>query len=107
MTAADGQSFHDHHFARLLDARRHLLDELADWSSDPDFVHAPFSSGCGRLMRDLEVQQRERAVLVCTGIAMPKYVPPEIFRLTVTPGHFERMVDVPDGAFLDGERGTR
>lgn len=80
-----------------------LMTLAAYWSSDPDFIHAPFSSGCGLLMRDLESQERERAVLGCTDIAMRKYVPPEILCLTVTPGHFERMVDVPDGAFLDGE----
>lgn len=78
-----------------------LMTLAAYWSSDPDFIHAPFSSGCGLLLRDLESQERERAVLGCTDIAMRKYLPPEILCLSISPGHFERMVDFPDGAFLD------
>ena len=50
-----------------------------------------------------ENQERERAVLGCSDIAMRKYIPPDILCLTVAPRHFERMLDVPDGAFLDGE----
>ena len=52
------------------------------------------------MLRELESRERERAVLGCTDIAMRKYIPPEILCLTVRPGHFERMVDFPDGAFL-------
>lgn len=80
-----------------------LMTLAAYWSSDPDFIYAPFSSGCGLLMREVESAERERAVLGCTDIAMRKYIPPEILCLTVTPRHFERMVTVPDGSFLDGE----
>ena len=80
-----------------------LMTLASYWSSDPDFIHAPFSSGCGLMLRELENQKRERAVLGCTDIAMRKYVPPGILCLTVSPGHFERMVNVPDGAFLDRE----
>jgi hypothetical protein len=53
------------------------------------------------MWREVERQPRERAVVGCTDIAMRKYVPPEILALSVTPCHFERMVDFPDGAFLN------
>jgi hypothetical protein len=75
----------------------------AFWSSDPDFVTAPFSSGCGLLWRDLDQQNRERAMIGCTDIAMRRYIPPEILCLTVRPGHFEKMVGFPEGAFLNRE----
>jgi len=78
-----------------------LMTLSAYWSSDPDFIHAPFSSGCGLMFRDLENQDRKRAVLGCTDIAMRKYVPPEIMCITVSPKHFETMVNVPDDAFLN------
>lgn len=78
-----------------------LMTLAAYWSSDPDFVHAPFSSGCGLMLRELESQDRERAVIGCTDIAMRKYIPPEIMALTVSPGHFERMTNFPDDAFLN------
>ena len=77
-----------------------LMTLASYWSSDPDFIHAPFSSGCGLMFRDLVNQDRERAVLGCTDIAMRKHIPPEILCLTVTPAHFERMTNVPEGAFL-------
>lgn len=80
-----------------------LMTLASYWSSDPDFIHAPFSSGCGLLLRELEGQERERAVLGCTDIAMRKYIPPDILCLTVRPGHFERMVNFPDDAFLNKE----
>ncbi len=71
------------------------------WSSDPDLVSAPFSSGCGLLWRDLINQERDRPLIGCTDMAMRKYLPPEILCLTVTPQRFERMMTVPDGSFLD------
>jgi hypothetical protein len=78
-----------------------LMTLAAYWSSDPDFISAPFSSGCGLLLRELESQRRERAVLGCTDIAMRKHLPPNILCLTVSPAHFGRMVDFPDDAFLN------
>jgi hypothetical protein len=80
-----------------------LMTLAAFRSSGPDFIHAPFSSGCGLMLRELENQERERAVLGCTDIAMRKHIPPEILCLTVPPGLFEQMVDFPDGAFLNKE----
>jgi hypothetical protein len=80
-----------------------LMTLASYWSSDPDFIHAPFSSGCGLLLRELEDQQRERAVLGCTDIAMRRYIPPDILCLTVRPGHFQRMANFPDDAFLNKE----
>jgi len=71
------------------------------WSSDPDLVAAPFSSGCGLLWRDVENQDRDRPVIGCTDIAMRKYLPPEILCLSVTPERFEEMMTVPEGSFLD------
>jgi hypothetical protein len=71
------------------------------WSSDPDLIAAPFSSGCGLLWREVENQERDRPVIGCTDMAMRKYIPPEILCLTVTPGRFEQMMTVPDGSFLD------
>jgi hypothetical protein len=78
-----------------------LMTLAAYWSSDPDFIYAPFSSGCGLLWRELEKHDRERAVIGCTDIAMRKHIPPELLALSVTPRHFERMVGFPKGAFLN------
>jgi hypothetical protein len=78
-----------------------LLTLATYWSSDPDEVAAPFSSGCGLMWRELEASGRDRAVLGCTDIAMRKYLPAELLGLSVTPTRFARMVDFPDGAFLN------
>jgi hypothetical protein len=78
-----------------------LLTLTAYWSSDPDEVAAPFSSGCGLMWRELEASGRDRAVLGCTDIAMRKYLPPELLGLSVTPARFARMVEFPDEAFLN------
>jgi len=78
-----------------------LMTLSAYWSSDPDFIHAPFSSGCGLMFRDLDNQNRERAVLGCTDIAMRKYIPPEIMCISVSPRHFETMTSFPEDSFLN------
>lgn len=80
-----------------------LLTLAAWWTSDPGTIHAPFSSGCGLLWRELETYPGDHAVLGCTDIAMRRYVPPEILCLSVTPGHFETMLGYPDDAFLNRE----
>jgi hypothetical protein len=77
-----------------------LMTLAAYWSADPDFVQAPFSSGCGLLWRELQAQERDRAILGCTDIAMRKYLPPNILSISVTPKHFEKMTTFPDNAFL-------
>jgi hypothetical protein len=71
------------------------------WSSDPDLVAAPFSSGCGLLWRELENMEEDRPVIGCTDMAMRKYIPPEMLCLTVSPARFEKMMTIPDGSFLD------
>ncbi len=78
-----------------------LMTLAAYWSSDPELILAPFSSGCGLLWRELDNQERERAVIGCTDIAMRKYIPPEMLCLTVSPEHFEKMLGFPDDAFLN------
>lgn len=70
------------------------------WSSDPDLICAPFSSGCGMLLRELENQEKDRVVIGCTDIAMRRYIPPNMLSITVSPRRFERMVGFPDEAFL-------
>ena len=70
------------------------------WSSDPELITAPFSSGRGLMLRDLENQPERPAIIGCTDMAMRKYVPPEILCLTARPAHFEKMMTVPDGSFL-------
>lgn len=80
-----------------------LMILAAYWSSDPDFVIAPFSSGCGLMLRDLENQDHERAVIGCTDIASRKYIPHDMLCLSVLPPLFERMVDFPDKTFLNKE----
>jgi hypothetical protein len=75
----------------------------AYWSSDPDEIAAPFSSGCGLMWRELISFDRDRPILGCTDIAMRKYVPPHILCLTVSPARFEKMVNFPDGSFLNRE----
>lgn len=78
-----------------------LLTLAAFWSSDPDEVVAPFSSGCGLMWRELEASGRDRAVLACTDIAMRQHLPPELLGLSVTPARFAQMVEFPDDAFLN------
>ena len=78
-----------------------LMTLAAYWTSDPDAIHAPFSSGCGLMLRELEAVKGERAVIGCTDIAMRKYLPPDMLCLTVSPSRFEQMVDFPDEAFLN------
>lgn len=78
-----------------------LMTLAAYWSSDPEFIYATFSSGCGLLWRELEKQDRDRAVIGATDIAMRKYLPPEILCLSVSGAHFEKMLAFPDGAFLN------
>ncbi len=73
------------------------------WTSDPDTVHAPFSSGCGLLRREPESYGEGHAVIGCTDLAMRKYLPPALLCLTVLPGHFETMLTYPDSAFLNKE----
>ena len=80
-----------------------LTTLAAYWSSAQDEVIAPFSSGCGLMWRDLVNQDRDRALIGGTDIAMRKYLPPEILTLTVSPRRFERMADFPDDAFLNRE----
>ena len=77
-----------------------LMILAAFWSSDPDEIHAAFSSGCGLLWEVFHHHTRDRAVIGCTDIAMRKYIPPEILCLSVTPQRFEQMLDFPDDAFL-------
>ena len=78
-----------------------LMTLAGYWSSDPEIISAPFSSGCGLLLRELESTGGERAVIGCTDIAMRKYLPPEMLCLTVSPAMFERMVEFPKEAFLN------
>lgn len=80
-----------------------LMTLASYWSSDPDEIAAPFSSGCGLMWRELISFDRDRAIIGCTDIAMRKYLPPEILCLTVSPTRFQKMVNFPDEAFLNKE----
>lgn len=74
---------------------------LSTFHSGPrDLVIAPFSSGCGLLLRELEGMDRDTAIIGTTDLAMRKYLPPETISLTVSPSRFEKMMDVPDDSFL-------
>jgi hypothetical protein len=74
---------------------------LATYFSGPDdYVRGPFSSGCGLMLRELESQEKDAAILGTTDLAMRKYLPPDILALTVTPARFEKMLSVPDDSFL-------
>jgi len=77
-----------------------LMTLAAFWSSDPDEIAAPFSSGCGLMWEVFNNFEKDRAVIGATDLAMRRYLPPEIISLTVSPERFERMVDFPDDAFL-------
>lgn len=77
-----------------------LMTLASYWSGRDDEIAAPFSSGCGLMWREVVNQERDRAVLGCTDIAMRRYLPPEILSLTVSPARFERMLSFPDSAFL-------
>jgi hypothetical protein len=80
-----------------------LLTLAAYWSSDPEEIIAPFSSGCGLMWRELISFDRDRPIIGCTDIAMRKYLPPEILSLSVSPARFRKMVDFPEEAFLNRE----
>ena len=73
------------------------------WSSDPNLMFAPFSSGCGLLWRELENAGADRPVIGCTDLAMRRYIPPEVMCFTVSPARFEQMIGFPDEAFLNKE----
>ncbi|HTP30432.1 MAG TPA: DUF169 domain-containing protein [Anaeromyxobacteraceae bacterium] len=76
-----------------------LITLASYWSSDPEEVVAPFSSGCGLMWRELVNQNRDRAILGATDIAMRRYLPPHLMALSVSPARFQRMVNFPDDAF--------
>ena len=78
-----------------------LMTLATYWTSAPDEIAAPFSSGCGLMWRELRAQPRDRAILGCTDIAMRRYLPPELLCLTVSPSRFTQMLTYPDGAFLN------
>lgn len=86
----------------LVDADRlaAVMRLVGFWTSDPDQIAAPFSSGCGLMWRELENQDKDRAIIGCTDFAMRKYIPPEILCLTVSPTRFEQMLEFPDDCFL-------
>jgi hypothetical protein len=78
-----------------------LMTLAGYWSSDPNLMYSPFSSGCGLMLREMENDGQDRPVLGCTDFAMRIYLPPEILCITVSPGRFEKMLSFPDGAFLN------
>ncbi len=78
-----------------------LMTLAAYWSSDPDEIAAPFSSGCGLMWEVFNNFEKDRAIIGATDLAMRKYLPPEIICLTVSPERFERMVGFPEEAFLN------
>lgn len=78
-----------------------LMTLAGYWSSDPEIICAPFSSGCGLMLRELEAVGGGRAVIGCTDIAMRKYLPPDMLCLTVSPRMFEQMTEFPEEAFLN------
>jgi hypothetical protein len=80
-----------------------LMTLAAYWSGREDEVATMFSSGCGLMWRELANQDRDRAILGCTDIAMRRHLPPEILSLSVSPARFARMVDYPETTFLDRE----
>jgi hypothetical protein len=80
-----------------------LMTLAAYWSGRDDEVAAMFSSGCGLMWRELVSQDRDRAILGCTDIAMRRHLPPEILSLTVSPVRFEKMLSYPEEAFLNRE----
>jgi hypothetical protein len=74
---------------------------LSTYFSGPEVqVAAPFSSGCGLMLRELENADGDAPIIGSTDMAMRKYLPPEIVSLTVSPARFEKMLTVPDDSFL-------
>jgi hypothetical protein len=80
-----------------------LMTLATFWSSNPDEIAAPFSSGCGLMWREMISFDRDRPIIGCTDIAMRKYLPPEILCISVSPARFEQMINFPDDAFLKKE----
>ena len=73
------------------------------WSSDPEFVYAPFSSGCGLMWRELAGQTRPRAIIGGADVSARRHLPRHLLSLSVTPAHFARMLEFPDNCFLTKE----
>lgn len=80
-----------------------LMTLATYWTSDPNEIAAPFSSGCGLMWREMINFKRDRPMIGCTDIAMRKHLPPHILCLSVSPARFEKMVNYPDDAFLNKE----
>jgi len=80
-----------------------LMTLASYYSSSPQEILAPFSSGCGLMWRELINLGGGHALIGCTDIAMRRYIPRELLALCVTPDRFEQMVQFPDNSFLDKE----
>jgi len=81
--------------------RLSALMTLSGYWSATDTVVAPFGSGCSLLWRAVAEHGGEKAVVGGTDIAMRRHLPADTLAFTVSPQLFHRMVNVPQGSFLD------
>ncbi len=78
-----------------------LMTLSAYWSADTRLVSAPFSSGCGMMLRELEAEgEADRPIIGTTDIAMRRFIPSEMMSLTVSPKRFQQMLGFPEDCFL-------
>jgi len=77
------------------------LTTLAGYWSTENVVAAPFGSACSFFWKSFNEIEGAQAVIGGTDVAMRQYLPTAILTLTVAPGHFARMLTVPDDSFLD------
>jgi hypothetical protein len=77
------------------------LTTLAGYWSSENVVTAPFGSACSFFWKSFNEIEGAQAVIGGTDVAMRQYLPTAIMTLTVAPGHFAKMLTVPDGSFLD------
>lgn len=79
------------------------LTTLAGYWSANNVVAAPFGSACSFFWKSFNEQEGVLAIIGGTDVAMRRHLPTAIMTLTVEPGHFARILTVPDGSFLDKE----
>jgi|WetSurMetagenome_2_1015567.scaffolds.fasta_scaffold155584_2 hypothetical protein len=79
------------------------LTTLAGYWSAENVVAAPFGSACSFFWKAFNEVEGAQAIIGGTDVAMRRHLPTAIMTLTIAPGHFARMLTVPDDSFLDRE----
>jgi len=73
---------------------------FADGSGDNP-VEIPFGSGCMQLLSLVPNNQKAKALVGATDLAMRKYLPKDIIAFTVNPKMFDNLCSLNDNSFLN------